>query len=152
MPPHHQGLQPLSFGLFHQQEAIRDLTVEIMNELRSYPVIYHKRRRVSQPMLTSPVSTGWRPVLAILEPFPALRVRATSSCEGTKTAQRPKHANDTPLLHLTHAFQSQRGQSKWWLSVSLPSLGIMIYYFTSERTLRCVQVVPVLLTILFYCS
>lgn len=38
LPPHHQGLLPLSFGLFHQQEAIRDLTVVIFNELRSYAV------------------------------------------------------------------------------------------------------------------
>lgn len=29
---------PLSFGLFHQQEAIRDLTVELLNTLRAYPV------------------------------------------------------------------------------------------------------------------
>ncbi|EKM58113.1 uncharacterized protein PHACADRAFT_139764 [Phanerochaete carnosa HHB-10118-sp] len=38
LPPHHQGLLPLSFGLFHQQEAIRDLTVVILNEFRTYPV------------------------------------------------------------------------------------------------------------------
>ncbi|KAI0346507.1 spindle pole body interacting protein [Trametopsis cervina] len=38
LPPHHYGLLPLSFGLFHQQEAVRDLTVEIFNELRSYAV------------------------------------------------------------------------------------------------------------------
>ncbi|KAI0703720.1 spindle pole body interacting protein [Cytidiella melzeri] len=38
LPPHYNGLLPISFGLFHQQEAVRDLTVEIFNELRSYPV------------------------------------------------------------------------------------------------------------------
>jgi hypothetical protein len=32
------GLLPLSFGLFHQQESIRELTVDIFNELRAYPV------------------------------------------------------------------------------------------------------------------
>ena len=32
------GLLPLSFGLFHQQETIRELTVDIFNELRAYPV------------------------------------------------------------------------------------------------------------------
>lgn len=36
LPPHHQGLLPLSFGLFHHQESTRDLTVAIFNELRSY--------------------------------------------------------------------------------------------------------------------
>ncbi|KAK7676155.1 hypothetical protein QCA50_020866 [Cerrena zonata] len=38
LPPHHNGLLPLSFGLFHQSEIIRDLTVDIFNELRSYTV------------------------------------------------------------------------------------------------------------------
>ncbi|KAH7922767.1 spindle pole body interacting protein [Leucogyrophana mollusca] len=37
-PPHAGGLQPLSFCLFHQQESIRDATVDIFNELRAYPV------------------------------------------------------------------------------------------------------------------
>jgi hypothetical protein len=32
------GILPLSFGLFHQQEPVRHLTVEIFNELRQYPV------------------------------------------------------------------------------------------------------------------
>ncbi|KAI0078370.1 spindle pole body interacting protein [Panus rudis PR-1116 ss-1] len=38
LPPHHNGLLPLSFCLFHQQETIRDLTVDLFNELRSYPI------------------------------------------------------------------------------------------------------------------
>ncbi|OAX42604.1 spindle pole body interacting protein [Rhizopogon vinicolor AM-OR11-026] len=38
MPPHAGGLQPLSFCLFHQQESIREATVDIFNELRQYPV------------------------------------------------------------------------------------------------------------------
>ncbi|CAL1699526.1 unnamed protein product [Somion occarium] len=38
LPPHHNGLLPLSFGLFHQQEVVRDLTVDIFNELRLHPV------------------------------------------------------------------------------------------------------------------
>ena len=38
LPPHLHGLQPLSFGLFHQHEVVRDLTVDIFNELRAYPV------------------------------------------------------------------------------------------------------------------
>ncbi|KAH8101127.1 spindle pole body interacting protein [Cristinia sonorae] len=38
LPPHHNGLLPLSFGLFHQQEIIRDLTVDVFNELRAYSV------------------------------------------------------------------------------------------------------------------
>ncbi|KZT04479.1 spindle pole body interacting protein [Laetiporus sulphureus 93-53] len=38
MPPHHNGLLPLSFGLFHQQETVRDLTINIFNQLRVYPI------------------------------------------------------------------------------------------------------------------
>ncbi|TFY64750.1 hypothetical protein EVJ58_g2408 [Rhodofomes roseus] len=38
MPPHINGLLPLSFGLFHQSETVRDLTIDIFNELRSYPI------------------------------------------------------------------------------------------------------------------
>ncbi|KIJ61626.1 hypothetical protein HYDPIDRAFT_115800 [Hydnomerulius pinastri MD-312] len=38
MPPHAGGLQPLSFCLFHQQESVREATLDIFNELRSHPV------------------------------------------------------------------------------------------------------------------
>ncbi|KAI0366822.1 spindle pole body interacting protein [Pilatotrama ljubarskyi] len=38
LPPHLHGLQPLSFGLFHQQESVRELTVDLFNELRAYPI------------------------------------------------------------------------------------------------------------------
>jgi hypothetical protein len=38
MSSHQQGLLPLSFGLFHPQEQIRELTVDIFNALREYPV------------------------------------------------------------------------------------------------------------------
>ncbi|KAH9935661.1 mesa protein [Fomitopsis serialis] len=38
MPPHINGLLPLSFGLFHQSEIVRDLTIDIFNELRLYPI------------------------------------------------------------------------------------------------------------------
>jgi len=38
LPAHSGGLLPLSFGLFHQQEHIRDLTVDLFTQLRMYPV------------------------------------------------------------------------------------------------------------------
>ncbi|EMD35474.1 hypothetical protein CERSUDRAFT_116221 [Gelatoporia subvermispora B] len=38
LPPHHSGLLPLSFGLFHHSETVRDLTIDIFNELRQYPI------------------------------------------------------------------------------------------------------------------
>ncbi|KAF9225807.1 spindle pole body interacting protein [Gyrodon lividus] len=37
-PPHAGGLQPLGFCLFHQQESVREATVDIFNELRTHPV------------------------------------------------------------------------------------------------------------------
>ncbi|KAI0034716.1 spindle pole body interacting protein [Vararia minispora EC-137] len=38
LPGHAGGLLPLSFGLFHQQESIRDLTVDLFTQLRMYPI------------------------------------------------------------------------------------------------------------------
>jgi len=38
VPPHQGGLLPLSLGLLHPQEVIRDFTVDIFNELRQYPI------------------------------------------------------------------------------------------------------------------
>ncbi|KAH9947502.1 spindle pole body interacting protein [Amylocystis lapponica] len=38
LPPHHNGLLPLSMGLFHQSEVVRELTIDIFNELRTYPI------------------------------------------------------------------------------------------------------------------
>ncbi|KAI0739001.1 mesa protein [Daedaleopsis nitida] len=38
LPPHLHGLQPMSFGLFHQQEVVRDLTVDLFDELRVHPI------------------------------------------------------------------------------------------------------------------
>lgn len=38
LPPHLGGLLPVTFGLFHQQEFIREWTVELLTVLRSFPV------------------------------------------------------------------------------------------------------------------
>ncbi|GJJ15121.1 hypothetical protein Clacol_009396 [Clathrus columnatus] len=38
LPAHAGGLIPISFGLFHQQETIRDLTVDLLTALRAYPI------------------------------------------------------------------------------------------------------------------
>ncbi|KAH9973799.1 spindle pole body interacting protein [Lactifluus volemus] len=37
-PPHNGGLLPLSFGLFHQQEVVRDLTVDLFSHIRMFSV------------------------------------------------------------------------------------------------------------------
>jgi hypothetical protein len=39
-PPHNGGLLPLSFGLFHQQEVVRDLTVDLFTQLRMFSVSF----------------------------------------------------------------------------------------------------------------
>ncbi|GLB37694.1 putative docking domain of Afi1 for Arf3 in vesicle trafficking [Lyophyllum shimeji] len=36
--PHGGGLLHLGFGLFHQKEAVREATVDLLNQLRAYPV------------------------------------------------------------------------------------------------------------------
>lgn len=38
LPPHVGGLLPLSFGLLHQQEVIRELTVDLFTHIRMFPV------------------------------------------------------------------------------------------------------------------
>lgn len=38
LPSHAGGLLPLSFGLFHQRETVRDLTVDLFSQIRMYPV------------------------------------------------------------------------------------------------------------------
>lgn len=42
--PYNGGLLPLSFGLFHQQEVVRDLTVDLFTQLRMFTVSLFDRR------------------------------------------------------------------------------------------------------------
>lgn len=89
LPPHHNGLLPLSFGLFHQEEVVRDLTVDIFNVLRSYPV------RVCREFLDDEMPTPLRSadrsaILACIEPFPALRIRQASTCKRSTSRERPE--------------------------------------------------------------
>jgi hypothetical protein len=80
-PPHNGGLLPLSFGLFHQQEVVRDLTVDLFTQLRMFPVS-------SSPLHSSlfcililqRVYSGWRAVFTGPQPLPALCLRPASSC------------------------------------------------------------------------
>jgi len=44
-PPHNGGILPLSFGLFHQQEVVRDLTVDLFSQLRMFPVSHYRSYR-----------------------------------------------------------------------------------------------------------
>ncbi|KAF9027622.1 spindle pole body interacting protein [Hymenopellis radicata] len=36
--PHSGGLLPLGFGLFHQDESVRNRTVDLFNQIRAYPI------------------------------------------------------------------------------------------------------------------
>lgn len=40
LPPHAGGLLPIGFGLFHQQESIREITVDFLNTLKTHNVSY----------------------------------------------------------------------------------------------------------------
>ncbi|KAF8343108.1 docking domain of Afi1 for Arf3 in vesicle trafficking-domain-containing protein [Cantharellus anzutake] len=40
-PAQNGGLMPLALGLFHPQETIRDLTVDLLNNLSAYPIGIH---------------------------------------------------------------------------------------------------------------
>lgn len=56
MPPHAGGLQPLSFCLFHEQESIREATVDIFNELRQHPVCRFDSKFSMALKVTHPLS------------------------------------------------------------------------------------------------
>jgi hypothetical protein len=54
LPPHHGGLLPLTFCLFHQQESVRDTTVDFLSTLREYDVMYSFSYVIPQADSTSP--------------------------------------------------------------------------------------------------
>jgi len=81
------GLLHLSFGLFHQHEAIRETTVDILNELRQYPVSSLFLIRSSSDDLTLP-NLGWRSVLAITKPFSTICLCEAGPCSRDKVVER----------------------------------------------------------------
>lgn len=62
MTPQTGGLSQLSFGLLHQQESIRERALDLLEELRLYPVrppIVPGRLYV---LTRTNLDTGWRDV------------------------------------------------------------------------------------------
>ena len=96
LPPHHQGLLPLSFGLFHQQDVIRDLTVVIFNELRSYPV--------------SPAS----PILRV---YPKLWVKV-----GVQFLQALNHFQRYAYVRQAHALEARIAAEENTLTIPAPHM------------------------------
>jgi hypothetical protein len=86
-PPHNGGLLPLSFGLFHQQEVVRDLTVDLFTQLRMFPVSSSTVHSALHCILIPRrMYSGWRAVFTSPQPLPALCLRPASS--RTRVARR----------------------------------------------------------------
>jgi hypothetical protein len=81
--PQGQGLLQLGFGLFHQKEAVREATVDLLNNLRAYPVcqlvmILGETRLI--------LRTGRDFIPPKPQSFPALCIRPTGARKGEKDA------------------------------------------------------------------
>lgn len=107
IPPHVGGLLPLSFCLFHQQEPVREATLDIFNELRLHPVTCFL---CSHHSATHVVSIDRCNIPPSSQSFPALCLRATGSRSGNphkrgRTERQPPHSPTSACL--TFAFQSE---------------------------------------------
>lgn len=47
-PPQQGGLQPIAMCLFHQQESIRNMAVDLLNVIRDYPVGFQFLQSLNQ--------------------------------------------------------------------------------------------------------
>lgn len=107
LPPFVGGLLPLSFCLFHQQESVREATVDIFNELRAYPVTCSIS---AVPHCNSCRHPGRCDIPASSQSLPALRLRATSPRSGV-SRQRGRTERQSPRPStsacLAHALQSK---------------------------------------------
>jgi hypothetical protein len=91
--PYNGGLLPLSFGLFHQQEVVRDLTVDLFTQLRMFPVSLSIITLCSCPaqpltLYVMRIHAGWRAVFTSAESFSTLRLCSTSSRAGVARQQQ----------------------------------------------------------------
>ena len=94
VPPHQGGLLPLSLGLLHPQEIIRECTVDIFNELRQYPVSIPSPFVSFQPNLIHARGTSdWSFIPPVIESLPEIRIReASSGAESQGDERTPIHA------------------------------------------------------------
>ncbi len=97
LPPHLHGLQPLSFGLFHQQEVVREVVVDLFNELRAHPVCQTLISTPAARVDKSFVCVDRRAVPAGTQPFPAIRLRSASA-RTRATHERYQFSINTPVL------------------------------------------------------
>ena len=105
LPPHLHGLQPLSFGLFHQQEVVREVVVDLFNELRAHPVSSLLSEVSGRLVLMDIVD--WGAVPAGTEPLPTIRLRSAGAC--ARDAHKGyQFSRDTPVcVHVPHTLKSQ---------------------------------------------
>jgi len=77
VPPHQGGLLPLSLGLLHPQEIIRECTVDIFNELRQYHVRFSfpSTRLVFPDLTSAPGTSDRRHIPPVLESLPEIYIR-----------------------------------------------------------------------------
>ena len=129
-PPHQGGLLPLSLGLLHPQEIIRECTVDILNELRQYPVRFPLPYILLSPhLITISGLLDRGSVPPIIESFPKIRIRETGSdkagqdCERTESATSTSTATtDSSALCVEDTFKPKRIESYWWLN-GVPGTG-----------------------------
>lgn len=116
LPPHLHGLQPLSFGLFHQQEVVREVVVNLFNELRAHPVSRVGFSPGSESSLTFTTASlavvDRRAVPAGAQPLPTIRLRQAGA-RARAAHERYQCFIDTPVrVHDADALKSQRVQSR----------------------------------------
>jgi hypothetical protein len=91
--PHGNGLLFLAFGLLHPRELVREATVDIFDQLRTFPVSFP----YNIPWLGNRIADHWRPDISpntggsslptSAQSVPAVRLRAPSTCERKKASR-----------------------------------------------------------------
>ena len=130
VPPHRGGLLPLSLGLLHSQEIIRDCTVDILDELRQYPVRFPFPSVLVLPRLISVSGALDRnSIPPIVKSLPEIRIREASSSAESQSGERteqslsiPTAATDGSRLRAEGTFKPKRIESYWELN-GIPKTG-----------------------------
>ena len=127
--PHQGGLLPLSLGLLHPQEIIREYTVDIFNELRQYPVSFPFPPIFVSSHPTSVSDTDRGSIPPIFESLPEIHIREVSSGAESQDDERaePSVSTGAPTPNRSHlcgenTFKPQRIEPWWWLS-GVPWIG-----------------------------
>ena len=111
MPPHQGGLLPLSLGLLHPQEIIRECTVDIFNELRQYPVRF-PISLYSSYLTSAPGALGRGFTPTVSESLPEICICEASGGTESQVTERaestvctPTAATNRPHLFAENTFE-----------------------------------------------